>query len=219
MPGHSMPADGAGDRRLLPLVDHAGDPDAAGPAPARERTDAARNRQRVLAAAADLFAARGVTAVTMDDIATRAGVGKGTLYRRFGDRSGLAAALIDERERELQARILAGPPPLGPGAPPAQRLAAFTREYLTFVDTSLDLVLLSQTSTPGARLRTGSHTFWVTHCRLQLEAANAPDPALRAESLLAALTAEQVRHWRDTGGYGVEQLSAALTRLAETLAT
>src|SRR5262249_15009929 len=69
----------------------------SGAAP-RERADAARNRARALAAAEQLFAARGVTAVTMDDVATAAGVGKGTLYRRFKDKSGLAAALLNDRE-------------------------------------------------------------------------------------------------------------------------
>src|SRR4051812_6991170 len=83
-------------------------------APVRERADAARNRIRVLAAAETLFAERGVDAVTMDDVAAAAGVGKGTLYRRFGDKGGLAMALLDEREAELQQRILSGPPPLGP---------------------------------------------------------------------------------------------------------
>lgn len=186
----------------------------AGP---RERADAARNRRRVLAAAAELFAEHGVGGVTMDDVAARAGVGKGTLYRRFGDRSGLAAALLDERERELQSRILAGPPPLGPGAPPADRLAAFTRAYLEFLDTTLDLVLLSQTSTPGARHRTGAHAFWVTHGRLLLEAAGAPDPAIRADALLAALAGDQVRHWRDDRGYAMPVLAAALADLARAL--
>ena len=150
---------------------------ARGSRAGRERADAARNRTRVLAAAAALFAERGVGSVTMDDVAARAEVGKGTLYRRFGDRSGLAAALLDERESALQARILTGPPPLGPGAPPADRLAAFVQAYLEFVEEVLDLVVLSETSTPGARHRTGAHAFWVTHCRLQLEAAGPPTRA------------------------------------------
>ena len=54
----------------------------------------------------------------MDQVAAAAGVGKGTLFRRFGDKSGLAAALLDARERVLQEAVLFGPPPLGPGAPP-----------------------------------------------------------------------------------------------------
>jgi AcrR family transcriptional regulator len=72
----------------------------AGDAP-KERADAARNRRKVLAAAGELFAARGVAGVSMDDVAAAAGVGKGTLYRRFGDKSGMAAALLDELESQL----------------------------------------------------------------------------------------------------------------------
>ncbi len=154
----------------------------------------------MLAAAEQLFAARGVAAVSMDDVAAAAGVGKGTLYRRFGDKSGLAAALLDEREAELQAALLSGPPPLGPGASPADRLAAFTAAYLTFVDTHLDLVAMSQTASPEARFRPGSHSLWRQHCRILLTAASAPDPDMRADTLLAALTAEQIRHWRRTEG-------------------
>jgi AcrR family transcriptional regulator len=162
----------------------------------RERADAARNRRKVLDAAARLFAARGVDSVSMDDVAAAAGVGKGTLYRRFGDRSGLAAALLDEREIELQDRVLFGPPPLGPGAAPADRLAAFTAAYLTYVDAHVDLVSHSQTASAGARLRTGSHRFWRLHCRVLLADAGVADPEIRADMLLGALTAEQVRHWR-----------------------
>src|SRR5262245_47222458 len=74
--------------------------------PPRERADAARNRARVLAAAAELFGRLGVDSVSMDAVAAEAGVGKGTLFRRFGDKAGLAAALLDERERELQDAII-----------------------------------------------------------------------------------------------------------------
>ncbi len=185
----------------------------------RERADAARNRLRVLAAAERLFAARGVGGVTMDDIAAEAGVGKGTLYRRFGDKGGLALALLDERERELQERMLRGAPPLGPGAPPTDRLAAFVASYLDLVAAQLDLVLLSQTSTPGARLRTGAHAFWRQHCHYLLAAAGAPEPDLRADLLLAALTAEQVRHWlhdehRDVGALA-DSFAAAARALSQ----
>src|SRR4051794_21084817 len=89
--------------------------------PPKERADAARNRVKVLDAAARLFAEQGVDAVSMDAIATEAGVGKGTLFRRFGDKAGLAVALLDERERVLQEAILRGPAPLGPGAAGPER--------------------------------------------------------------------------------------------------
>ena len=66
------------------------------------RADAARNRERLLSAARELFAERGL-AVTLDDIAQRAGVGVGTAYRRFGSRDALAAALFEERMDEILA--------------------------------------------------------------------------------------------------------------------
>jgi len=184
----------------------------------RERADAARNRLRVLAAAEQLFRTRGVGGVTMDDIATEAGVGKGTLYRRFGDKGGLAVALLDERERELQQRMLDGTPPLGPGAPPSARLIAFVQAYLDLVAAQLDLVLLSETSTPGARHRTGAHAFWRQHCRFLLTEAGSADAAIRADLLLAGLSAEQVRHWLHDENQDIADLAAALSAAALALA-
>src|SRR5918998_2846327 len=95
-------------------------------APPAERADAARNRARVLAAAAELFRSReDPRAVTMDDVARAAGVGRATLYRRYPDIVSIASALLGEDERVLQEKLMRGAPPLGPGAPPAERLAAF----------------------------------------------------------------------------------------------
>ena len=85
-----------------------------GPPP--ERADARRNRLLILEAAAELIGEHGFDQVTIDDIAARAGVAKGTVFHRFGNRAGLAVALLDERERRLQDRLLRGAPPLGPGA-------------------------------------------------------------------------------------------------------
>ncbi len=180
----------------------------------KERADAARNRLQILAAAERLFATRGVAGVTMDDVAAEAGVGKGTLYRRFGDKGGLAVALLDQRERELQQHMLSGSPPLGPGMPAAARLGAFVRAYLDLVAAQLDLVLLSETSTPGARLRTGAHRFWRQHCRYLLGQAGAADPELRADLLLAGLAAEQVRHWLHDEQHDLDVLARALSAAA-----
>jgi AcrR family transcriptional regulator len=91
----------------------------------KERADAARNRQAILAAASTLFeAADDPLTVTMDDIAAAAGVGKGTLFRRFGDRTGLLRAVFDTSIAGLTAAIADGPPPLGPATPPRERLLA-----------------------------------------------------------------------------------------------
>ncbi len=180
----------------------------------RERADAARNRQRVLAAAQRLFDESGVDAVTMDDVAAAAGVGKGTLFRRFKDKGGLAAALLGQHETDLQRRILTGPPPLGPGALAAERLIAFVEAYLAYVVAQVDLVLMSQNSTPGARHQTGAHAFWRRHCWHLLAGARVPDPDLRADVLLAALTAEQVRHWIRDEGRDPAVLAATLSAVA-----
>src|SRR4051794_4234839 len=84
---------------------------------APERADAARNRARILAAAAELVAERGIEHVSMDDVARAACVGTGTLYRRFGDRAGLALALLDEHTRAFQDALISGPPPPRPRSP------------------------------------------------------------------------------------------------------
>lgn len=158
--------------------------------PPKERAHAARNRAAVLEAAAALFAEHGVEAVSMDQVAAAAGVGKGTLYRRFGDKSGLAAALLDTRECALQEAILHGPPPLGPGAAEGERLAAFIDAYLSYLLEHLDLVRMSETAAPGARYRIGAYWFWHRHLAILLRGA--PDPDHSAHVLLAGMAAEHV---------------------------
>src|ERR687897_2648177 len=64
------------------------------------RADAERNRQRLLAAAKDLFATRGLD-VTLDDVARHAGVGTGTAYRRFPNKDALIDALMVDRIGEI----------------------------------------------------------------------------------------------------------------------
>ena len=94
------------DRPVLPVgVPHA------------ERADAVRNRRHLLATARDMLADEGADTLTMDALAQRAGLGKGTVFRRFGTRAGIFQALLDDDERTFQEQVLSGPPPLGPGAP------------------------------------------------------------------------------------------------------
>ena len=73
-------------------------PPLAEPADRPLRRDAERNRQRILDAAGELFAERGL-GVTLDDIAHHAGVGVGTVYRRFPDKELLIDALFEQRSR------------------------------------------------------------------------------------------------------------------------
>jgi AcrR family transcriptional regulator len=75
----------------------------AGNSGRRPRTDAQRNRSHILEVAEKYFSEEGV-AGSMDAIARRAGVGAGTLYRHFPTRDALLAALLQARDRELEAR-------------------------------------------------------------------------------------------------------------------
>jgi AcrR family transcriptional regulator len=113
-------------------------PVAFGP-PRAERADAARNRQLLLATARQMLAEQPAGKLTMDGLAQRAGVGKGTVFRRFGSRPGIFQALLDDDERDFQAKVLAGPPPLGPGAPPLDRLIAYGRARTGFLTVRREL--------------------------------------------------------------------------------
>jgi AcrR family transcriptional regulator len=191
-------------------------PLAVGLGPPKERADAARNRARILDAAQRLFAEHGVDAVSMDQVAAEARVGKGTLFRRFGDKAGLAVALLDTRERQLQAAILDGPPPLGPGAGPAERLVAFLDAYADFLDAHLDLVHMSETARSGARYRIGAYRLWHRHVALLLAQARPDlDADFVAHALLAPLAADQRKALR--GEVTLERLKIGLAAIARSL--
>lgn len=98
-----------------------------------ERADAARNRAVLIETAREMLNDVGVEQITMDALAERSGLGKGTVFRRFGTRSGIFMALLGDGERTFQERALSGPPPLGPGAEPLNRLVAFGPARLRFL--------------------------------------------------------------------------------------
>jgi polyketide synthase 12 len=95
--------------------------------PRAERADAVRNRLHLLATAREMLAEQGVDKLTMDGLAERAALGKGTVFRRFGTRAGIFQALLDDDSRSFQEQVMSGPPPLGPGAAPLDRLIAYGR--------------------------------------------------------------------------------------------
>jgi len=182
--------------------------------PPRERADAARNRAKVLAAAAELFARHGVANVSMDAIASAAGVGKGTLFRRFGDRSGLAFALLDESERRLQEQVLRGPPPLGPGAPPAERLEAFLHAVVDVLQEHAELVLAAEVGAPAARFHSAVYATWRQHVGLLVSQARPEaDVAVLTHVLLAPLSAALFCHMRDEQALAPERLKRVLSQV------
>jgi AcrR family transcriptional regulator len=112
-------------------------------APQAGRADAARNRAHLLATARQMLAEQGADKLTMDALAERAGLGKGTVFRRFGTRAGIFAALLDDDERAFQQQVLTGPPPLGPGAAPLDRLIAYGRARTGFLIAHRDIARAS----------------------------------------------------------------------------
>lgn len=156
-----------------------------------ERADAARNRRAILDAAARLFAERGVRCVSMETIAMEAGVGKGTVFRRFGDRAALALGVLDETERELQEGLLRGPPPLGPGASPVERLVAFGDAMFDRLEAHGDLILDAELASAGAWLRSEPHAVHWLHIHTLVEAACPEcDVGYVTDVLLTVLTAK-----------------------------
>lgn len=171
--------------RLLPLAD----------APIRERRDAARNREALLQAAARLIEHCGIDALTMEAVAAAAGVGKGTVFRRFESREGLMGALLNRSETAWQGTVLSGPPPLGPGAPPLARLLAFGRSRLETTIQHADLIRAAGMA--GTRSY-AAYSFSAMHVRYLLaELKVTGDLPLLATALIAPLEApilsQQVR--------------------------
>ncbi|GAB3878410.1 TetR/AcrR family transcriptional regulator [Terrabacter terrigena] len=177
-----------------------------------ERRDAARNRELLLDAAHRLVDRDGVESVTMDAVAAEAGVGKGTVFRRFGSRAGLMTALLDHTEARWQGQVISGPPPLGPGAPPLERLLAFGASRLDRTVASADLMVAAA----GHHGRSGpAVAFWTVHVRhLLTELGVTGDLPLLAMALLAPLDVSIVRQQLDSG-VGRERILAAWADLVE----
>jgi AcrR family transcriptional regulator len=182
----------------------------------QERGDAARNRTLLLDAARRLIAERGADAVTTDDIAVAAGVGKGTLFRRFGSRAGLMIVLLDEDEKAEQQAFMFGPPPLGPGAPPLDRLLAYGRDRLEFTVTHYEL-LSDANRDPQMRFNAPA-TLHHRHVRVLLESAGTTgDLDAQVTSLLALLDADYVHHQLTERGQTLETLGDAWESVARKL--
>lgn len=177
------------------------------------RADAARNRVRLLEAATRLVAEHGAAGVTMEAVAAAASVGKGTVFRRFGDRTGLLMALLDHSARQLQAALLGGPPPLGPGAPPVERLRAFGVAVLRQSVDHLELQLAAQPE-PARRFALPPQRFLTGHVGLLLrQALPEADTALLSQALMGYLDPALIHYLTEERGMPLERLEAGWTDL------
>ncbi|GGU63496.1 TetR family transcriptional regulator [Streptomyces albospinus] len=187
----------------------------------RERADAVRNRRAILLATEELLAHHRPEKISMEQVAAAAGVGKGTVFHRFGNRMGLMRALMEERAYALREAVTDGPPPLGPDACPRERL-------LAFLDAAVDVIARNKgllaalghavtTSQQPPDERPGTHpvhAFWHAHIST-LIAAQRPDldAELLAHLLLGGLQSDAVLRLLERGE------SARLAASLRTLVT
>ncbi|MEU2725928.1 TetR/AcrR family transcriptional regulator [Streptomyces smyrnaeus] len=178
----------------------------------KPRKDAARNRAAVLAAADDLFAGcESPEAVTMADIAAAAGVGKATLFRAFGDRTGLIHTLYEVRLEPIRNAVEQGPPPLGPTAPPLQRVPALLDAALCFKLDNRHLALALEGTGGDSPYQTEHYDRWHSTLRAVLERIpHLTDADFTAHALLATIRADLVEHLVGRQHVPREQLRAHL---------
>ena len=183
----------------------------------RERADARRNRERILSAAARLISEQGIEAVSMDAVATAACVGKGTVYRRFGDCSALLRALVEEPEREFQESVIRGKPPLGPGAPSIERLHAFGAGLITLLEQTAHFI--SAKGESNDRYSHPAYLFHQTHVSLLLREilGEGTRTDYRVDALLAPLWADAFLHQREGRGMSVQEMIESWCALATAI--
>ncbi|MET9297391.1 TetR/AcrR family transcriptional regulator [Streptomyces sp. NPDC003077] len=182
----------------------------------KPRADALRNRETVLAAADELFArCESPRTVSMDEIAAAAGVGKGTLFRRFGDRTGLIRAVVEARTGALRQAVEEGPEPLGPATPPRQRVPALLGALLDFKLDNRHLSLALEEAGAGSPYQGAHYAWWHGTLRDALRRIpGVPDADFAAHALLAAVRADFVEHLVGREGLSPEGVRERLAAYA-----
>lgn len=192
-----------------------------------ERRDAAENRALLLATAERLFAEKGVAAVNMAEIAATAGVGKGTLYRRFSNKGELCLGLMDNRLRAFQDLQLAEMRQLtASGITYLEQLARFLEALVTFTAEHMPLLCeVEQYSQSLDEEEVERPHFWqymTVHGLLQRavragEVQSDLDTGYVAEALLAPLNAQTFRFQLGHLAFTPARIQAGLRVMVEAL--
>lgn len=177
-----------------------------------ERRDAAENRQRILDAALRLFEQNGVEPVSMNQIATEAKIGPGTLYRRYRNKGELCLDLMKENIVLLFENIEAYLKQ-NKTAPPSQRLKGLLGLFIRFREKKSQLLkgVEESASTNRFRSRTQSPLYIELHQLFvelidEMTVSEQPQPnsVFKADMLLLALSSESYSFQRDERGYSPE---------------
>ena len=194
----------------------------------KERRDAAANRALILETAEQLFAERGVGNVNMAEIAQAAGVGKGTLYRRFANKGELCLTLLDSQLRAFQDTQLATFRQMtAEKTLYLQQLTHFLEALVRFSERHMPLLIEVQQhgQDVGNEVLERPHSWqYITVHGLLREAARAgeiapdTDAPVIAEALLAPLGAFTYRFQRERLGFTPERIGEGLALLVQGLA-
>ena len=192
-----------------------------GGAPAAERRDAAESRRRVLGVARGLFSERGVDAVSMQEVGRAAGVGQGTLYRRYPHKGALCMALLWESVGGLHERAVARE---GAGDPALEQLVGLLEDLALFNEENAPLLGAIRDSAGGERrseMYRNPFFGWLRATVVALlgsaveggEAAPDLDVEGVAGAVLAPLNVDLYCYQRDELGMGRDRIMAAVRAL------
>ncbi|UOQ45912.1 TetR/AcrR family transcriptional regulator [Halobacillus salinarum] len=175
-----------------------------------ERRDAAENRQRILEAADKLFEQNGVEKVSMNQIAVEAGIGAGTLYRRYRNKGELCLALIKDNAvmcfEEIDAYLEENET-----APASERLKGMLRIFIHFRESKAQLLKGVEDGEPAKRSSSKRsplydelhHTLVGLFDEMKEVHSNT---VFKADILLAALKSEEYLFQREVRGYSPEEI-------------
>ncbi len=184
--------------------------------PHTERADAVRNRRAVLRATEQLLNEGGGDHVSLDRVAALAGVGKGTVFRRFGSRAGLLQALLEERSRDLREAVRSGAPPLGPGAPAQERLLAFLDVLGGIAEGNATLLSAHEQACAEDKYGDPSYQLWHRHLAgLFADGRPDADADFLAHAVLALFDGALIR--RMTPPEDPRRFTRSVQRMAMTL--
>ncbi|MGW2377950.1 MULTISPECIES: TetR/AcrR family transcriptional regulator [Kitasatospora] len=184
----------------------------------RERADAAHNRRKILVTAQQLFQDSGVDHVSMDDIAEAAGVGKGTLFRRFGNREGLIGALFQQLTEDWQQQAL--DQLADPGEDPRERVLGFVASLFDdIVVPGRPLLRALERDSGGSHANLERYLLWQGRlARAIAEARPDADADFLAHAILGVLRADFVDLLVGTG-MGIDAVRTGVLTLTASILT
>ncbi|NOU98712.1 TetR/AcrR family transcriptional regulator [Paenibacillus planticolens] len=188
--------------------------EAEGTQPRSERRDAAENRQRILDAALRLFEQNGVEHVSMNQIATEAQIGPGTLYRRYSNKGELCLDLMKDNVVNLFEDI-ENYLQMNRAEPPAHRLKGLLELFIRFRERKAQFLkgVEDFASTNPVRSLKRGPLYHELHQpivelfdEMRASEQNSVSSVFRADMLLTALSSDSYLYQRDVRGYSPEQI-------------